>query len=104
MKFIGRLKSKSALLSREYPDQRTGGTRKVQWMELHLSDGIDDFVGEMTVRPTQQQDGTMTAVEPQLQTDALYTVELQMATNVTKAGTPEARRFNKLLITKIVAL
>ena len=104
MKFIGRLKSKSGLLSREYPDQRTGGTRKLQWMELHLSDGIDDFVGEMTVRPTQQQDGTMTAVEPQLQTDAVYTVELQMATNVSKAGTPEARRFNKLMINKIVAL
>ena len=46
----------------------------------------------------------MTAVEPQLQTGALYTVELQMATNVSKAGTPEQRRFNKLLITKIVAL
>lgn len=104
MKFIGRLKSKSALLSREYPDQKTGEIRKVQWVELHLSDGIDDFVGEMTVRPTQQQDGTMLTVEPQLQTDAVYTVEFQLATNVSKAGTPEQRRFNKLLITKIVAL
>ena len=76
----------------------------MQWVELHLSDGIDDFVGEMTVRPTQQQDGTMVTVEPQLQTDAVYTVEFQLATNVSKAGTPEQRRFNKLLITKIVAL
>ena len=92
MKFIGRLKSKSALLSREYPDQKTGEIRKVQWVE------------EMTVRPTQQQDGTMVTVEPQLQTDAVYTVEFQLATNVSKAGTPEQRRFNKLLITKIVAL
>ena len=38
MKFIGRLKSKSALLSREYPDQKTGEIRKVQWVELHRYD------------------------------------------------------------------
>ena len=46
----------------------------------------------------------MVTVEPQLQTDAVYTVEFQLATNVSKPGTAEQRRFNKLLITKIVAL
>lgn len=104
MKFIGRLKSKSGLLTREYPSQQTGEIRRVQWMELHLSDGIDDFVGELTVRPTQQPDGTVHSVEPQLQTGALYVVDYQLSTNVSKVGTPEERRFNKLQINKIVEL
>jgi len=103
MKFIGRLKSKSALLSREYPDQKTGEVRKVQWLELYLSDGIDDFVGELVVRP-QMVNGTMQTVEPQLTPGLVYKVELQLSTNVSKAGTAEERRFNKLLINKIVEL
>lgn len=103
MKFIGRLKSKSGLLSREYPDQKTGEVRKVNWVELHMSDGIDDFVGELVVRPTLVN-GTMQTVEPQLTAGLVYKVELQLSTNVSKAGTAEERRFNKLLITKIAEL
>lgn len=103
MKFIGRLKSKSGLLSREYPDQKTGEVRKVNWVELHMSDGIDDFVGELVVRPTLVN-GTMRTVEPQLTAGLVYKVELQLSTNVSKAGTAEERRFNKLLITKIAEL
>ena len=104
MKFIGRLISKRGLLSREFTAQQTGETRKVQWMELYLSDGIDEFVGELTIRPTQQQDGSLKAVEPALTEGLVYKVEYQLATNVSKAGTADERRFNKLQITKIMEL
>ena len=104
MKIIAKLKSKSGLLSREYPSQQTGEIRKVYWVEAYLSDGIDEFVGELPVRPTQQQDGTLQAVEPQLQQGAHYVVDYQLATNVSKPGTPEERRFNKLTINKMVEL
>lgn len=101
MKMIGILKSQTGLLSREYPDQRSGETRRVNWVEVYVSDGVDEFVGELVVRPTQQPDGTMAVVPPQLETGGLYVVEYQLSTNVSKAGTAEERRFNKLTVTRM---
>lgn len=100
MKRIARLKAASPLLTREWPDPTTGEIKKINWLALHLSDGVEDFIGELAVRPTKQPDGRLEVVPPQMPVGEVCTVELEITTNETKDG----KRFNKLNIVKIAKL
>ena len=49
-----KLTAMTPVKEREYPDKQTGETRKVAWVELTLTDGIDTMVAEMVVPPTYE--------------------------------------------------
>lgn len=100
MKTIGRLKWMSGLQSREYPDQRTGEVRTINWVELLLADGTDEFVGELTVRPQQNEQGQWVTTAPRLEPGLVYVADWNLSTNVTTKEGRE-RRFNKLTINRI---
>ncbi len=104
MKTIARLKGASTLLTREWPDATTGEIKKIYWMELYFSDGVEEFVGELTVRPSRNIDGQLQVQAPDLQVGGVYTVQFELTTNVSKKEGSQERRFNKLNITKMAAL
>ena len=90
----------SELLTREWNDPATGEIKQINWLALHLCDGVEDFIGELAVRPTKQADGQLAVIPPKLPVGELCTVEVELSTNMTKDG----KRFNKLNILKIARL
>ena len=104
MKTMMRLKAASPLMTREWPDSKTGEVKRIHWMELYLSDGVEEMVGELTVRPTQGQDGRLEAKAPELHVGGLYTVQFELSTNVTRKENGTERRFNKLTVVKLAEL
>lgn len=97
------LKAVSALRSREFPDKQTGEMRKVCWVDLTLSDGIDTMVGELTVPPQRDASGRPVYEPPQLQLDVVCMVSAEIDGTT---GKKDGREWssNRIRIRKIVQL
>lgn len=97
-----KLVSMTPLKEREYPDKQTGELRKVHWVELTLTDGIDTMIAEMVVPPTQEN-GQQVFRQPDLQPERIYRVQAEM---VGTSGNKDGRDWymNRVNIRKIVRL
>ena len=97
-----KLVTMSPLKEREFPDKQSGEMRKVHWVELTLTDGIDTVVAEMTVQGVRENGQTVFR-QPDLMTERIYRVQCEITGT---SGNKDGRDWymNRVNIRKIVRL
>jgi hypothetical protein len=98
------LKAVSPLKEREYPDQQTGEMRKVHWVELELTDGVDTVIGELNVRPQRGVNGQTVITAPTFNVNSVHSVRAELTASRWKSKDGNDGYTNRVMITKIVQL
>lgn len=93
----------SPLKEREYADRQTGELRKVHWVELQLTDGVDTLVAEMTVQGEKTSLGQVEFRQPELEEGRIYRVQCEMTA---QGGNKDGRDWytNRVNVRKIARL
>ena len=98
------LKEVSPLMSRSFQDNQ-GGTTTINWVEMTLTDGLDNLIAELIVNPERDTSGQLLPVrQPEFATERWYTVALEICGNcgVNKEG--KYWSMNRIKVKKIIAL
>ena len=94
MEKIVRILNQSALVSRQYPDKKTGEQKVMNSVALKLTDGIDTFLGEIT--------GERAVNCPKFDPQYLYRVQCSMVVREwTSSQTGEAMQATTIYVDKI---
>ena len=89
-----RILNQSALVSRQYPDKKTGEQKVMNSVALKLTDGIDTFLGEIT--------GERAVNCPKFDPQYLYRVQCSMVVREwTSSQTGEAMQATTIYVDKI---
>ena len=97
-----KLTAMTPLKEREYPDKQTGEMRKVHWVELTLTDGIDTMVAELTVAGVREN-GQLVFRQPSLEEGRIYRVQCEIQG---QSGNKDGRDWymNRVNVRKIARL
>lgn len=94
MEKIVRILNQSALVTRQYPDKKTGEQKVMNTVALKLTDGIDTFLGEIT--------GERAVNCPKFDPQYLYRVQCSMVVREwTSSQTGEAMQATTIYVDKI---
>ena len=93
MEKLVRVKAQSALLTRDYEDQRTHEQKKFYSKALTLSDGLDEFVAELT--------GDAALQAPTFDENAIYNVSCYLSIRTWTSQSGQAQYANSITIRQI---
>ena len=96
MEKIVRIMSQSPLATRQYIDRKTGTEKVMNSVALHLTDGVDNFIGEIT--------GERAVNLPVLDYTSLYHVQCSMMVREWVTDQGETKRTTNIYIDKICVL
>ena len=96
MEKLVRVKNQSALMTREYDDQRSGEKKKFYSVALTLSDGLDEFVAELT--------GDAALQAPTLDPNLVYRVSCYLSVRTWKNQQGVEQYANSVTIRQIKAV
>ena len=96
MEKIVRIMSQSPLATRQYTDRKTGTEKVMNSVALHLTDGVDNFIAEIT--------GERAVNLPALDYGRLYHVQCSMVVREWVTDQGETKRTTNIYIDKISAL
>ena len=96
MEKLVRVKAQSELTVRDYPDKRTGEMKKFYSGELVLSDGLDEFVAELT------GDAAMQA--PTFDPNTIYNVSCYLSRRIWTSQNGQQQQATSITIRQIKAV